>query len=187
MQDALSTPIGRRTTLRGIVTVAGIAVALPTLTSLGGCKQVPADIADKTELLSAVADRVIPTTDTPGAIEADVPAYIAAVFASHFTMEQQNEFADGLNMFDKMAVAEGANSFAQASAETQDKILTGLDNGGGDMPAHAIWRSVREMTIFGYYTSQMATQELSFEEIPGRYIGCTPLEEVGRAWLDRGV
>jgi hypothetical protein len=55
------------------------------------------------------------------------------------------------------------------------------------MSGHETWRSLREITIFGYYTSEAATKELNFEELPGRYNGCVPMEEVGRAWLDRGV
>ena len=180
-------PIGRRSALRGIITIAGISVALPAMTSLAGCSQAPSSITDKADLISAVAGRIIPQTDTPGAVEAGVPDYIAAVFEQYFTAEQRSVFADGLDAFEAMAKDKGAESFATASDSVKDQILTAFDQGKQSMSGHETWRSLREITIFGYYTSEAATKELNFEELPGRYNGCVPMEEVGRAWLDRGV
>ncbi len=177
----------RRSALRGIVTVSGVAVALPLMGSLAGCSSTNADLSGKAELIDAVTNLIIPETDTPGARAAGVPAYIKAVFVDHFTEEQQDDFAVGLAAFDEMAVATGAADFAAASEDIQKLILTELDNGVNDMSGKATWQQLRDMTIFGFYTSEQATEELSFEEIPGRYDGCLPLEEVGRAWLDRGV
>ena len=48
-------------------------------------------------------------------------------------------------------------------------------------------QQLRDLVIFGFYTSEAATSELSYEELPGRYDGCVPMAEIGRAWLDRGV
>ena len=45
------------------------------------------------------------------------------------------------------------------------------------------WRTMKELTLVGYYTSEPgATQELRHEKVPGRYQGCVPLSEIGRAW-----
>jgi hypothetical protein len=42
---------------------------------------------------------------------------------------------------------------------------------------------MKELTLVGYYTSEPgATQELRHEKVPGRYQGCVPLSEIGRAW-----
>ena len=42
---------------------------------------------------------------------------------------------------------------------------------------------LKELTLVGYYTSEVgATQELRYERAPGRYDGCMPYEDLGRAW-----
>ncbi len=183
-----SNTISRRSLLRGTVTIAGAAIVLPTMGSLAGCSRgANGNLAGKIGLIDAVSDLVIPQTDTPGARLANVPAYIEAVFTDHFTTEQQDDFAAGLSVFDDMASDAGADSFASASPDQQRAILTELDSGASDKPGRATWQQLRDMTIFGFYTSEQATEELGFEEIPGRYDACIPLEEVGHAWLHRGV
>ncbi len=184
--DTLS--MNRRSMLRGSITVAGAAIVLPAMGGLAGCSSgAGGSLAGKLELIDAVSDLVIPQTDTPGARLAGVPAYIEAVFTDHFTTEQQDDFAAGLSVFDDMAKNAGTDSFTSASAEQQSAILTELDTGPRDMTGKATWQQLRDMSIFGFYTSEQATEELKFEEIPGRYDACAPLEEVGRAWLNRGV
>ncbi|MDY7098085.1 MAG: gluconate 2-dehydrogenase subunit 3 family protein [Pseudomonadota bacterium] len=174
------TRMDRRTMLRGTVTIAGAAVALPSMLSLGACSATPATLEGRMELISAIADRIIPATDTPGAIAANVPQYIAAVFEQHFTDEQRSEFVAGLGVL-------GDEGIAGASPEQQDTILTRFDTGDGPDAGKAAFQQLRDMTIFGFYTSEVAPQELAYEEIPSRYDGCVPLAEIGSAWLERGV
>lgn len=170
----------RRSLLRGTVTVAGAAIALPALVSLGGCTSTPPTLIEHMDLLSAVSDRIIPATDTGGAIAAKVPEYIAAVYEQHFTADQQSEFASGLS-----AIAD--TGFMQADATKRDEILSGFATADDADEGKATFQQLRDMTIFGFYTSEVATEELAYEELPGRYDGCVPLTDIGRAWLDRGV
>lgn len=45
------------------------------------------------------------------------------------------------------------------------------------------FRTMKELTLAGYYTSEVgATQELRHEPTPGRFDGCLPFSEIGRAW-----
>jgi len=179
--------IDRRSLLRGSVTVAGVAVALPGLASLAGCTGTPPALTNSMDLIAAVSDRIIPETASPGALGAKVPDYIAAVFDQHFTPDQQRAFADGIATFDSLAEQSGAPSFASASAAQQDAVLSDLDTASDNSPAKAAFSQIRDMVIFGYYTSEVATEELAYEEYPGRYDGCVPLADIGSAWLERGV
>lgn len=181
------TDMQRRSFLRGTITLAGASIALPGLFSLGGCAQAPASLAPMMPMIGAIADKVIPVTDTPGALAAGVPDYVAGVFAAHFTAEQQQEFVAGLSAIDAMAGENGSTSFAEASPEAQDAVLAQLGQSGDDSEGGAVWKQLRDMVIFGFYTSESATAEMPYEALPGRYIGCLPLEEVGGAWLERGV
>lgn len=174
--------LNRRTLLRRTATIAGAVMVLPPLVSLGGCTSTPATLVDHIDLVSAISDRIIPATDTGGALVAKVPEYIAAVYEQHFTDEQQADFTKGLGAISDRIADAGASSISEATPEQIDSVLTALD--AEDDPT---WRSLRELTIFGYYTSETATEELAYEEIPGRYDGCIPLSDVGSAWLARGV
>lgn len=50
-------------------------------------------------------------------------------------------------------------------------------------PAPAFWPTFKRLVLVGYYTSEAgATEELRYEAVPGRYDGCLPVAEVGRAW-----
>jgi len=186
-QTGASPALSRRSALKGFVTIAGAAVTLPVLGSLAGCSSAPASLEGLMPLVRSIADRVIPQTDTPGAIAAGVPDYVAAVFDAHFTADQQSDFASGLEAIAAFAKDEGVTSFDGAGTDQMDAALAKLAAGEGSSSASAAWSELRDMVIFGFYTSEEATQELSYEEIPGRYDACVPFAEVGKAWLDRGV
>ncbi|MCK0127635.1 gluconate 2-dehydrogenase subunit 3 family protein [Erythrobacter sp. F6033] len=166
--------------------MAGALVVLPTLASLAGCSSAPASLDAHKRLIASIADRVIPATQTPGAIDAGVPEYISNVFTDFFTSEQQDEFVEGLADLASSLGGSGGD-FTALSSEDQDRALTEIDQGDYDAPGRAQWQQIRDLSIFGFYTSEAATQELAFEEIPGRYDACVPLAEIGSAWLDRGV
>jgi len=42
---------------------------------------------------------------------------------------------------------------------------------------------MKELTLVGYYTSEAgAVRELRHAPVPGRFEGCVPLDQIGRAW-----
>ncbi len=178
--------MSRRSMLRGTITIAGAAIVLPSMAGLAGCSSAPASLDTHKDMIAALADRIIPATDTPGASAAGVPQYIADVFADFFTDDQQSEFAAGLDGLASTLDELGGGDFAALSPDKQDAALTKFVD-DQDAAGQFEWQQIRDMTIFGYYTSEIATQELSFEEVPGRYEACIPLAEVDRAWLNRGV
>lgn len=187
MTFARNQGVGRRAVLRGSVTIAGAAIVLPALGALGGCSASSPTLGRHIDLIGAIADRIIPATDTPGAVDAGVPAYIAALFNQHFAEEQQAEFLAGLDAIAALARAEGIADVGATPAAKLDAFLASLAANQTDGSAKAVWQQLHDMTVFGFYTSEAATRELAYEEIPGRQIGCLPFEEIGRAWLDRGV
>ena len=54
---------------------------------------------------------------------------------------------------------------------------------GGAAAPPPFFRQLKELTLAGYYTSEVgATEELQWLAAPGRYDADVPLSEVGRAW-----
>lgn len=169
---------------------AGLAaVALPTMTNaLAACSpEQAAATSEYAPLIDRISDLVIPETDTLGALGAGVPDYVRAVIGAFLTEDAQARFKSGLAVFDTLAREERAEHFLSAPKDLQRAILKRLDTANDHAPGKALWQQLRDMIIFGYYTSEAATRELAYEALPGRFSGDIPLDDIGRAWLVRGV
>lgn len=78
--------------------------------------------------IDAIASRIIPATDTPGAHEAGVVFYIDRALVT-FAKDSQKMYADGLAAL-QATVAElfpGTTKFSSATPEQQDQVLQSLD------------------------------------------------------------
>ncbi len=188
MDHHKNTIVTRRDALRRILKTTGVAATLPLMSTLGACTpEVEKQLSPYMALIEEISELIIPETDTPGAKSAGVPAYIQAVIGSHYTETERTRFIESLTIFDEMAHAENVESFVSASADVKHKILSALDNQGPSTKGHAIWREIRSMVIFGYYTSEAASEDVLYEAVPGKYDGNVDFSEIGRAWMIRGI
>ena len=127
---------------------------------------------DMHTLLGDVVETIIPTTDTPGAREAGVHTFIDSA-AQYFTAEEQGLFN---NIMTGLAEA----GFGSKSTQEKEAMLLALDDVEGDVKPYTL---LKGLTCQGYFTSEIgATQALKHEPIPGEYIPCMPLSDVGKAW-----
>jgi hypothetical protein len=188
MDHNKNTIITRRDALRCILKTTGVTATLPLMSTLGACTpEVEKQLSPYMALIEEISELIIPETDTPGAKSAGVPAYIQAVIGSHYTDTERAHFIDNLAVFDEMAHAENVESFVSASTDMKHKILRSLDNQNAPSKEHAIWREIRSMVIFGYYTSEAASDDVLYEAVPGKYDGNVDFSEIGRAWMIRGI
>ncbi len=132
---------------------------------------------------AALAETIIPETDTPGAREAGVGEFIEFMLQEWFPAEDRDRFVDGLDRLHGYCSAEYGTSFAELDTGQQIAVVTALmqgetpnfDDGGQDFFEHA-----KQLTMFGYYTSEIGmTVERRYLPIPGRYDGAYPYSEVG--------
>jgi hypothetical protein len=115
--------------------------------------------------IGAIAERIIPRTDTPGALDAGVPAYIDFVVARNATL--QRILREGLAWLDSEAERQFAKGFAALENAQQIALLRPLSDAvdaGEDKAASAIFfRAMKSLTADGYYTSQAGLlQELGY-------------------------
>jgi hypothetical protein len=102
------------------------------------------------QLVSCLADLIIPPTDTPGAVAAGVPQYIDLVVNEDANL--QGIFRDGLEKLDK-------SGFLQLPQEKQVEVLTALSQA----PDPSFFVAVKNLTADGYYTSRIGLmQELGY-------------------------
>jgi gluconate 2-dehydrogenase gamma chain len=135
---------------------------------------------DQLALVSAISERIIPTTDTPGAITAGVPAFIEMMLADWYAPQDRDNFLSGMGVIQGYAWVQHEKPFVALVPEQQDAILTLAMQGrlGGDFFGHC-----RQLVILGYYTSEVGCkQERVYVPVPGHYDGKYPYAQVRRVF-----
>ncbi|MDZ7639762.1 MAG: gluconate 2-dehydrogenase subunit 3 family protein [Bryobacterales bacterium] len=108
------------------------------------------------KLIGCIADRIIPPTDSPGAVDAGVPGYIDFVVSRNETL--QGIFTQGLAWMDEEAQRLHGQTFEALDASRQIGILRPLsdavDAGEESGTAERFFRAIKSLCADGYYTSQ---------------------------------
>jgi hypothetical protein len=138
--------------------------------------------------LTAAVDTLVPRTDTPGALDANVHRFIDRLLAEWAAPERQAEWFDGLAEFDGLAQAAGADSFAGSTGEQQLALLQSLDDAAyADGGSHGFYPAFKKLVLFAYYSSEAgATKELRYQRLPGEYRPCLPFTANDRPWFWNG-
>jgi hypothetical protein len=113
-------------------------------------------------LVAAIAEGIIPTTDTPGAIGAEVPAFIAMMYRDWLLSAEQVAFRGGLTACQADARAKYGKEFQACAASDQLALLTSWDKAASAVPPGAAkhpFTMLRALTIVGYYTSQVGQEQ----------------------------
>lgn len=92
--------------------------------------------------IDAMAAQIYPTTDTPGAAEAQVIYFIDLALVT-FAADKQAVYAKG---FGELAQACGGKSFAALPSGEQIKVLTSIEK-------TAFFRTVRDHTVMGMFSA----------------------------------
>ncbi|MDA0207252.1 MAG: gluconate 2-dehydrogenase subunit 3 family protein [Acidobacteria bacterium] len=133
---------------------------------------------EQNELTTALAELILPETDTPGAREAKVNEYIDLVLSDEIS-QTQKDFLDGLAWMNRRSKELFQTDFLALSNEQQTGMLTRLSDGGNiepeDQGGRRFFLDIRRRTVFGYYTSKIGIhEELEYkgkQPLP-EWIGC---------------
>jgi gluconate 2-dehydrogenase gamma chain len=125
---------------------------------------------------------VIPTTDTPGAITAEVPAFIEKLLADWAEPEDKTPILAGLDAIEARSMRDYRVAAAKATPEQQDALLTLAMNDG--LPGGKdFFEKFRQLVITGYYTSEIGiTQEREYLPVPGEYNGAFRYSDVNKVY-----
>ena len=156
--------------------------------------------AAQTALIAEIAEAIIPTTTTPGAKAAGVPAFIIKMVADCYEQKTSDEFMANLTAFDANCKTKYGKSFVELgeaerieslkAAEKQayldrDKYKKEVQSWGQSTieGAQPFFFMMKSLTATGYFTSEIgATQTLRYEAVPGRYDGDFPYKKGDKAW-----
>ncbi|MGI9284244.1 MAG: gluconate 2-dehydrogenase subunit 3 family protein [Pseudomonadales bacterium] len=152
--------------------------------------------AGQRSAVAAIAELIIPQTDTPGAIEAGVPHFIELMVSDWYTPTERKIFLSGLKALGQFCLASDKKDFVACSTEQQIAALQHAEqesksyNGEqAQFMSNAVdentpfFTKIKELTVLGYYTSEVgAKQELNYNPMPMKYDGDFDFAEVGRQW-----
>jgi hypothetical protein len=190
----------RRDVLKYTALLMGASLSTGTIAALvAGCKVdnsidwEPAFLThDQVSFMDELAETILPKTKTPGAKDALVTRFIDTIRPLRFSNEDNEEFKTNLDAFIQNATQELGKDFVKVSAEKRLEWVTGVDKASYEMiknkdDEHDLERpfylSLKEQILGGYFSSEIVAKEyFEFDPVPGRYDGCIPYEDIGRAW-----
>jgi Gluconate 2-dehydrogenase subunit 3 len=164
---------GRRSLLLDVLLLAGVAV-IPDAAArslFAGPRSLPAETMT---LLTAVADTLIPVTDTPGAVAAGVPAMFDKLLANWASASHRAGILAALQAIETEAGGGGTTAgFAALSPARRFDVLNAFDKARASDPGYG---KLRELLVTLYYLSEIgSTVELRYEHAPGAWEPSIPV------------
>lgn len=129
------------------------------------------------KIVTAIAELILPETDTPGAKTAQVNRHIDLVLSDE-TEKVQRGFLEGLAWLEERSRDLFDAGFLEATEAQQTELLTEISKPSkdGHNLEHLFFLDIKERTVFAYYTSQIGIhQELEYKgktPVP-KWNGCT--------------
>lgn len=171
---------------RDLLQVIGGAVTLEALSALAPerllafgeeihRRAIPLGLAGHPALIAAVSERILPESETPGAIAVGVPGFIEVIVHHWMTDEERERFEKGLAAIDAAANARFKGDFANLTNEQQDTLIAEWDTTQQREAGSAAdaYDRIKDMTVYGYFTSKPVVENvLQLKRMPGRYNGC---------------
>jgi gluconate 2-dehydrogenase gamma chain len=179
----------RRSVLVSLATMFGASLVAPIreaiANGLDAVNMTGASLPGEAQRLDteALAETIIPETDTPGARAASVGEFIEFMLQEWYPAEDRDRFVADLAGLGEYCDTQFGRRFSALRTEQQIEVVTTLMNGkaanfkdGGA----AFFEHAKQLTVFGYYTSEIGmTVERRYLPMPGRYDGDYPYEKVG--------
>lgn len=192
----------RRELLKQVAFLMGGAISAPAVFGvLSGCSPKheansqttwkPQFLNDaQAAVVTVVADIIIPKTNTPGASDVGVPAFIDVMLKDVYPTEDQQRFLSGLKELDDEAAKSKGKSFVKLDAKDQQELVRKYHDAAVKAESDARGTSrhierpfvlmMKELTMLGFFTSQPgATTVLQYSAVPGAFHGCIPLKQAG--------
>lgn len=195
--------MNRRDALRKTGLLAGSAVAAPSLLSLfQACSQTPRlnwtpIFLDENQasFISSFVDTLLPKTETPGALDVKTDIFLDLVYAKTYSPEGQAKVKADIDQFNADCKVKYGKVFAELSSEDKTACLkdheakTATFNRGvwgtavGEQKPVGFYRQLKFQVLWAYFSSEeIGKNVLNYDPIPGEYLGCIPVADVGKVW-----
>jgi len=185
--------MNRRTLIKNLALVLGGAVLLPSCMHPDGThyiklKHVNID-ADQQKLIGDICETIIPKTNTPGAADLNLPAFVLKMIDDCYGKKDQQVFLTGLGKFNDLIRSKYSSSFSDLNPDDREAALISIENNNKPKeaakapargpklqkspvadPLMAFYWGLKQQTIFAYTTSEyFMTKQIFYDMVPGRY------------------
>ncbi len=198
----------RRTALKNLTKALGYTVTIPTISHmLSSCKTetnswTPHFLSkEEKHIVTHLADIILPTTATPGALDVNVPQFLDLMYHDIENAANKKLFRDGAAIFsrkfmetfnleaingDKENFVLLLSNYFNISSEASKIILNRqrlrIKNIKKDeLENYKLYKfllSVKRYTLFGYFTSEKIGENiLAYDPIPGVQKGCISVDK----------
>jgi gluconate 2-dehydrogenase gamma chain len=108
--------------------------------------------SEESEILAAIAERIFPTTETPGAVEIGAVNYIDNALAGDYAALRPL-YRQGLRAINRQARAKFGKQFLALNESQQDAVLNDFESGSVDgfKPAAEFFEAVRYHVLEGVF------------------------------------
>ena len=127
-------------------------------------------------LVRAIADTIIPRTDTPSATDVGVHKFVDVIVNEHLTEAERVAALAGLDAIDARARTESNVTFAELSADKRSAMIDSFEKGDRSAePSQTYWR-LKGLVVHGYFTSEPVMRDvLKVTVMPGKFEGAAPV------------
>lgn len=139
--------------------------------------------------LAAMAETILPATEnSPGAREVQVHRFIDTLLTDWASEQTRQEWVEGFQALHReLTGAKEDPAFDTMSPEKQDAALRTINERAlGDAPnsnTDSFFLELKGQVIGGYFSSkEVGMNVLAYDPVPGEYLGCIPLGDVGKVW-----
>lgn len=132
---------------------------------------------EQDELVTMVADMIIPETDTPAASAVHINEFTDLLLAEWSSDADRERFLKGLDEIDRESRATYGKRFVELAEPERVLTLTALEGARDSSDgAGRAFSELKRLTVYGYFTSEVVQKDvLKTTMWPGRYDGCVSI------------
>ena len=190
--------MNRRNALTQLSLILGGTLSFPTLRAMSRLEKGGITVtapgtgkfaltSEQRSLIAEVAEQIIPKTDTPGAIESGVPAFVEMMVRDCYREPEQQSFMAGIEQLQQQnflskSASEKVAMLKQLEADTKEQMKAYQvkqtkmgDNEDKEVMKSQLkglpyWRLMKELTLLGYFTSEKGLNaNFEYVPVPGKF------------------
>jgi Gluconate 2-dehydrogenase subunit 3 len=133
--------------------------------------------AHQLDMVTQIAELILPETDTPGATSAKVPEFIDLMLTEWCSVAERDYFLKGLADIDARSYRIHGSIYLDLRAADREAMLQALDGvKSAQGSAEDAFATLKQFTIYGYFTSEVVMKDVTHHPVtPGRFDGCIPV------------
>lgn len=155
------------------------------------------DIDSRKTYFAHLAEAVIPESDAPGALQADVASFIVRMLKNNSTHIEVHNFLDGCDDLEDYCKQHFNSSFINCSIAQQQQALDSFEKRDYQWGifVYKVRKKIfgasfitllKQWSVWGYCTSELgATLGMAYDPIPIHYESCKSLLPGQRCWATK--